>query len=489
MAVRDYSQQGEIWGPSPDLALPKGHVARALDEIIEKMDLDRYNERRRHTPGEAAYDVRGMVKILIYAYSRGITSSREMARQCEENIAFQFLARGHCPDFRTIALFRRNNRDLLRFVFGKTVELAREMGIVRLGLVAIDGVKLTANASPGRKMTKAEIEEELRKLDAYLGEVESSDRCEDGAYGADQRGDELPAEIQQAQLRKEKLEKAYEILRARETAAKREKPENISPEDPEAAWVKNNGKIVRGYNGHVAADAEEQVIVAVKATAEPVDSEQLNPMVREVEKTAGELPKQVVADSGYYTDAAMLEAAKGPTECIVPDSQTAAELNNPKLSESDGAAYHANRFVYNEERDEFTCPQGKTLRLLRNRTRRGEAVKIYRCADCHDCPARAKCTESATGLRSIELRADHASVRKLREKFNTAEFKAIYRRRKAIVEPIFGRWKHNWGIRRLRLRGLAGFSLELHLLAIAHNVAKLFTVQQRRAAVAVAGQC
>ena len=92
MALKDYSQQGELWGPSPDLALPAGHPARAMDEIIETLNLDRCNEKYRHTPGEPAYDVRAMVKILIYAYMRGITSSREMERQCEENIAFQFLA-------------------------------------------------------------------------------------------------------------------------------------------------------------------------------------------------------------------------------------------------------------------------------------------------------------------------------------------------------------------------------------------------------------
>ena len=120
MALRTYSNQGELWGPSPDLALPAGHPARAVDEIIESLNLDRCNRKHRHTPGEPAYDVRGTVKILIYAYMRGITSSREMARQCEENIAFQFLTRGQCPDFRTIARFRRKKRHLLRWVFKKT---------------------------------------------------------------------------------------------------------------------------------------------------------------------------------------------------------------------------------------------------------------------------------------------------------------------------------------------------------------------------------
>src|SRR5512136_465928 len=178
MALQKYSNQGELWGPSPDLALPAGHTARAIDEIIEKLSLDRCNEKYRHTPGEPAYDVRGMVKILIYAYMRGITSSREMAQQCEENIAFQYLTRGHCPDFRTIALFRRKKRHLLRWVFRKTVVLARQMGIARLGLVALDSVKLPADASAGKKMTGAELVEELNQLDQYLREVEAGDQKE-----------------------------------------------------------------------------------------------------------------------------------------------------------------------------------------------------------------------------------------------------------------------------------------------------------------------
>jgi IS5 family transposase len=282
------------------------------------------------------------------------------------------------------------------------------------------------------------------------------------------------------------LETACQILQARQSAAKREPPKDISPEDPEAAWVKNNGKVVRGYSGQVAADAEHQLIVAVKATAEPVDSEQLNPMLQEVEKTAGQAPEQLVADSGYYTDDAILQAAQSQTECIVPDSETAAQFNHPKRAESDIAAYHVSRFTYDEDKDEFTCPQGKRLPFVREGSRRGP-TKIYRCADCHDCPFRTRCTENASGCRSIQVRADHAEVRKIREKCNTDRARAFYKQRKAIIEPIFGRWKHNWGVRRLRLRGLAGFSVELHLLAIAHNVTKLFKFQLGCVPVAAEG--
>lgn len=483
MAVRDYSNQGEMWGPSPDLALPKGHLARAIDEIIERLDVGRCNRRRQHTPGEAAYDVRGMVKILIYAYARGITSSREMARQCEENMAFRFLTRGDCPDFRTISLFRRKRRHLVRWVFKKTVALARQMGMARLGLVAVDSVKLAADASAGKKMTGAELREQLKNLDEYLQKVALSDQKEDTQYGPDQRGDELPPEVQDAQRRKEKLERALEVLEERQAAAKREPAKDVSIVDPEAPWVKKSGKSVRGYSGQVAADSEHQVIVGVKATAQASDNEQLNPMLQEVEKTTGQAPERLVADSGYYSDDAVLEASQSKTDCLVPDSETAAQLNNPKRGESEAAAYHVSRFTYDQAHDEFTCPQGKKLPFVRNHNRRGQVTKVYRCADCQDCPFREQCTDHTSGFRSIEVRLNHAEVRKLREKVQTERGRAIYRKRKAIIEPIFGRWQHNWGVRRLRLRGLNGFSVELHLLAIAHNLTKLIRLEPRLAGV------
>ncbi len=477
MALREYSHQGEMFGPSPDLLLPAGHWARALDDIVEKLGLQRLNRKYEHTPGEPAYDVRVLVKVLIYAYGRGITSSREMARQCEENIAFRYLTRGQCPDFRTISLFRRKKRHLLRWVFKKTVQLARQMGMARLGVVALDSVKLAANANPGKKMTATELTEEVRKLDEYLTQVTAADQNDDRQYGDGQRGDELPADLCGAQERKEKLEKALKTLREQQAAAKREPPQNVSIEDPEARWVKKQGKFIRGYSAQVAADAEHQVIVAVKAAAQATDSEQLNPMLQEVEKTVGQSPAQLVADSGYYTDDAVLEAARSETDCVVPDSETAAGLNRPQRGQSEGGAYHSSRFTYDEARDEFTCPQGKVLTFWRTHCRRGQN-KIYRCRDCGGCPVRKLCTRNARGFRSIEVRADHAEVRKIRERFKSDTVRAVYRKRKAIIEPIFGRWQHNWGIRRLRLRGLAGFSAELHLLAIAHNITKLFKSRQ-----------
>jgi len=471
MALRKYSNQGEMWGLSPDLILAPGHLARALDDMIEKMGLERLNRKYQHTPGEPAYDVRVLVKILIYSYARGITSSREMARQCEENIAFRYLTRGQCPDFRTIALFRRKKRHLLCWIFKKTVRLARQLGMARLGLVGLDSVKFRANADDDKKMTAEEIRQQLQDLDDYLRRSEASDQEEDAQYGCEQRGDELPADLCSAQKRKEKLERALEVLEQKPPPKRGEGREDVSLADPEAVWVKKQGRFMRGYNAQIAADSKHQIIVAVKPTAQNTESDQLIPMVREIESTAGKAAGQLVADSGYYNDEEILKAAKGPTDCYVPDGETAANLNNPKRKEK-LSRYHWSRFEYDEEKDEFVCPEGKRLPFVRNQHRR-VPTRVYRGLDCQNCPARSQCTKNNSGYRHMQVHRDHAEIRKIRQKLQTEQGMDLYKKRRTIIEPIFGRWQHNWGVRRLRLWGLSGFSIEVHLLAIAHNLTKL----------------
>jgi len=169
-----------------------------------------------------------LCKVILYAYSRGITSSQKMGRQCEENLAFRFLTGGQCPDHRT---------HLLRWVFRKTVPVAREMGIAKLGLLAIDSIKIQADGRASRKQTVEELREQLKQWDAYFGKLEETDQKENQQLG-EGRGDELPQKLQQDQRRRDVL-----------------------PADPEAAWVKKQGRIIAGYSGQVAADGESQIIV------------------------------------------------------------------------------------------------------------------------------------------------------------------------------------------------------------------------------------
>ena len=477
MALRPYDRQGELLGPSPDSVLAPDHLARVLDELIECIGVGRLNRRYQHTPGEPAYDVRLLCKVLIYAYARGITSSREMARQCVENLAFRFLTSGQCPDHRTLSRFRRQKRRLLRWVFAQTVRLARGLGLVRLGLVAIDSVKLRADANPSRKRTAEQLQADLGKLEAYLATVENHDQKDDAAHGAAGSGEALPKKLRSLTRRRQQLQHALAKLHADQRPSRASDRAHVRvdviPTDPDAVWVKKQGKIIPGYNCHAAVDAECGVVVAVKPAAEANERDQLNPMIAHVQQTAGAAAQTVVADNGYYSDAAIVHAEDGPSRCLVPDGPSAKQLNAGAAVQPP-SPYHCENFAYDEASDTFTCPQGRKLVVHKEHERRGLPTTVYAGVDCGSCPVRGDCTADQRGIRTIEVHREYRKIRQAHERLRSAEGQRLYGRRKAVVEPVFGQWQHNCGVRRLRLRGLRGCEIELHLLAIGHNAKKFW---------------
>jgi transposase len=480
MALRPYSREGQLWGPSPDAVLPPDHLARVVDELIESLGVERLNRRHEHTAGEAAYDLRLLCKLWIFACARGITSGRELARQCVENLAFRFLSDGQCPDHRTLSGFRRAKRRLLRWVFAQTVVLGRQMGLVRLGLVAIDSVKLQADARAWRKRTAEQLQESLAQLDAYLAEAEAQDQRDDHQFGAEADADALPQKLRSVRRRRQKLARALSQLQtdqnAQRTASKAHVRADVIPTDPDAVWVKKQGRIIAGYNAHAAVDDTCGMVVAVQPTACAQEREALNPMLQRIEQTAGAPAQTALADNGYYTDEAILEAAAGPTRCLVPDGPAARQANRAAPSQP-AHAYHCDRVAYDATADEFTCSQGRKLTVMKKHTRRGLPTTVYKGLDCATCPVRAQCTADRKGARTIEVHRHYATIRKAKEQFHSQEGQALYQKRQVIVEPVFGQWQHNRGVRRLRLRGLSGCDIELHLLAIGHNVKKFWKKQ------------
>lgn len=476
MALREYQRTGELWGPSPDEVLPEGHLARVVDEFVERIGVGRLNRKFEQTAGEPAYDLRLLCKVLIYAYGRGITSSREMARQCEESLGFRYLTCNQMPDHRTLSRFRRKYRRLLRWVFGRTVRLGRKMGLVRLGLIALDSVKLAADAKASSKRTREELREEVRKLDEYLEAVERQDRADDTRYGEDSREDTLPKDLRRAERRRKKLAEALECLekdrREQMAAGKRRIRRDVIPSDPEAVWVKKQGRIIPGYSAEVAAD-ESGMVVAVKATRAQDDREQLAPMIGQIERTAGEPARKLVADNGYYSEAGVVEAEKTSTQVLVPEGRMAGQVNREgEIQQPD--KYHVDAFGYDEQEKSFICPGGQKLEVLKHHKRRGLPTIIYRGTHCGDCAARAECTRDRQGYRTVEVHEQYGIIRRAHERFRSAEGQRLYRKRKTISEPVFGQWQYNRGVRRLRLRRLSGFDIELHLLAIGHNVRKFW---------------
>jgi len=424
--------------PSLDDWLPQDHLARFISETVDQMDLSTLiMAYRANGQGNAAYHPAMMVKVLLYAYCVGIPSSRKIEQALINDVAFRWLGVGNFPDFRTISEFRRKHLKALQGLFPQILLLCKTSGLVKAGVIALDGTKIKANASLSRNRTYEQLSKEetwiKEKVDALLKQAEKTDQKEDRLYG-DKRGDELPEELNSAQKRLAKIREVKEYLeeKARKQAAAkaekikesqtgRKKPgrkpkdpdytvkDKVNVTDPESRIQKTSKGYIQGYNAQAVA-TEDQVIVACDVVNEANDFHQFQPMVEQAEQNLSEVDvsvKTVLADAGY--------------------------CSNDNLE-------------YLESKDEI---EG----LVSTRKER-EMRK----------------TEPASG--NTRRRSDRYKYmdRKLKKPVN----RFIYGFRKWIIEPVFGQMKHCRGLTSFLLRGLEKVQGEFSLWCITHNILKLY---------------
>ncbi|KPJ71227.1 MAG: hypothetical protein AMS14_09315 [Planctomycetes bacterium DG_20] len=352
--------QAFLLPPSLQEWLPAGDLAYFVIDVVDQLDLSavvRYYEVRedgtsKAASGQPAFHPKLMTALVLYAYALGTPSSRQIARLCERDAGYRIVAANQQPDFRTISEFRRIHLKALGALFVQVLHLAREAGLVALGHVALDGTKVKANASKHKAMSYARLVEReaqyQEQVEALLARAEQTDAAEDERYGPDRRGDELPQELQ---FRQKRLERLREAKRTLEEAAKaqaraegkldandrpkppaRGHPPKVPPgtprpkeqynfTDPESHIMKmSHGGFDQAYNCQAAVDGQAQVIVACQATAAPNDKEQLEPLVEQVEANLGERPKEVSADSGYYSEANVRSVRRrGIDDYVCPD--------------------------------------------------------------------------------------------------------------------------------------------------------------------------
>jgi transposase len=291
----------------PSLAdwVPEHHLARFVSDVVDSLDLtafeDTYDEERGYPP----YHPRMMGKVLLYGYCTGVYSSRKMARQLEDSVAFRFLAAGNQPDFRTLSDFRKRHGPALA-------------GLVQMSRVAIDGTKMKANASKHKAMSYGRMQEKDVALRQEVAELvrraEQADQDEDQRDGAEHRGEALPAELAQRETRLQKLAEAKAALEA--DARQRAKAEGKEPDrsppppktqynftDPESKIQKTSDGFIQGYNAQAAVDAHAQIIVAQHVTAAAPDVQQLPAVVAAITARLHRKPKEVLADAGYWSEA------------------------------------------------------------------------------------------------------------------------------------------------------------------------------------------
>lgn len=445
--------------PSLDDWLPEGHLARFVAELVDEvLDLGPILADYTGMRGYPPYDPRLMLRLLIYGYSTGVRSSRAIERKCVDDVGFRWLAADQAPDFRSIARFRRRHLDALAGLFLQSLRLAQRLGMVKMGRVALDGTKLQANASRHKAMSyprllakEEKVEGEVAELEAMvaalLADAEAVDAAEDARYGIDGKDADLPAELNRrekrlarlqaarAQIEAEAAEKArahaedkqrrrqersgdadeQKIAEAGQAAAETARPKpkaQANFTDPESRIMKNGaGAYVQAYNAQAVVDDAHQIITAADVSTCASDALSYTPMLDQSAANTGTQPEQVLVDAGYCSDANL---------------QAATERQ---------AAHGTATFM-------------ATGRLSH---------------DEHVPPApRGRIPAAATPKQRM--------ARKLR----TKPGKAAYRRRKAIVEPVFGQIITCQNGRNLLLRGETGARGEWRLLTACHNLLKIF---------------
>ena len=432
--------------PSLDEWLPADHLARFVADLVdEHLDLSRIHAAYTEGRGAPPYDPRLMVRILLYGYTTGVRSSRKLEAACVDVVAFRWLAAGTAPDYRSIARFRKRHLSALGHLFVQALALCQAAGMVRLGRVALDGTKLRANASRRKAMSYARMSEKekilAQEVTDLLAEAEAIDKAEDAKYGKDRRGDELPEELRRRETRLAAIREAKQALEeeareraraaAEEKAAERGEDEDTTAErvatavenarvrpkaqrnftDPESKIMKtSDGAFHQCFNAQAVVDAAHQVIVAADVTDCAADVGNLIAMTEQTIANTGHAPRQVLADAGYCSEDNLQQGA-------AVGAQTGTE---------------------------FFIATGRAK---------------------HDDPVpvapRGPVPSSATAKQ------------RMARKLATKRGRAVYARRKTIVEPVFGQMATLQNAKQLLLRGLDGARGEWLLLAACHNLRKL----------------
>lgn len=462
---KEYRQeQNFLLPPSLDEFVPEDHEVRIISDVVDTMDLSPLLGKYEGG-GAPAYHPAMMLKVIIYAYSLGIYSSRRIARELKTDTAFMYLSGLQSPDFRTICLFRAEHADVLPHLFVDVVRLCASLGMVGLGHVAIDGTKLRANASERQSTDKAGLEKEMKCLKEQMRQMIRAsaeiDEIEDKQY-PDGDGSEIAEALKEKECRMKKLKEAKEIL-------EREKLNKVNLTDPDSRFMRDGHQLIQpSYNGQIAVDDKEQVIVAAAISQDTTDYLEFRRMLEQVEQNLGTLPQESSADSGYFCYANLEYAEQRGVDAYLPDNLL-SWLDGREESEK---RYDKSNFRYDELGDSYICPEGKVLRKHGKQKRKGKHPAIlYMGESCGECGERAQCTKARA--RTIWHDGRENLLWSMREKLRSLEGKRKYSKRLYTVEPVFGAIMWNRSKMMMSLRGLLKVAGEFLLMCLVHNVKKI----------------
>jgi transposase/IS5 family transposase len=324
----EYSpEQAYLLPPSVREVLGEEHLCFFIHRAVEKLNLEGFVEGYSEE-GHPAYHPSLQVKVWLYAYALGVTSSRRLERRIQEDLAFRYLAGGARPDFWALNEFRKRHKGALNNLFTQVVELARDLGMGKLGHVAIDSTRIAANAASDAVDTEEKLRKERARIRRQIRQWQRQCEEQDPNEGA---GTAVGREAL------EKLEKRLATIPKRLERLKKSGLKKRSRTDEDSRFLRGRRGWMLGYTATVAV-SEDYVIVAQQVSQERADNELLVPMVERVKKECGEPPGQVSADAGFFTQDNVRKMEEQKIDAYLPDSHLAHELNRGQRVRGHGAA-------------------------------------------------------------------------------------------------------------------------------------------------------
>ena len=456
--------------------LPDKHDCYIYSDIFEQLDTSSV-ESQFSFIGQHAYHPKTIVSILIYAYSRGVFSSRQIEQRCNEDLSFMYIAKMGCPNFRVLSDFRKDHHEFFKTYFKQTVQMAIELKLASLGHISLDGSKFKANSSKHKAMSyknlKKQEEALTQEIDDLIKKATQCDQEEDQSY-KEETGYEIPEDLAYKKSRLEKIKSAKEALEAREEALHPGKTiddkKQISFADQDAGIMKSNGGFDYCYNPQISVDADNQIIVGEHISQKANDKQELKPALEEIKKTTGRLPDKASMDNGYLSGDNLKAIEASEIDAYIATNKS-DKKNKESLADSTRRVEKSD-FEYNATDNTFTCPNGQIIKMKRE-DKNGRRIYQADKEKCKHCPFHDRCSQSKTGeARTITGDTNEALRQQMNEKMEQAESKEIYDKRKSIVEPAIGQIK-NTGFRGFSVRGKDKVAGEFSLVCSMHNIKKI----------------
>jgi transposase len=450
----DTVNQTLLFPPSLHDWLPDGHLARFLVDVVSALDLEAIyaSYREKDGRGQSAYAPEMMVRLLLYGYATGVYSSRKIETRTYEDVAFRYLSGDQHPDHATLAEFRKRHLKALGGLFTQALLLCAKAGLVKLGHVAIDGSKIKANASKHKAMsykrmteTEARLEQEIKQL---LRQAEETDATEDAQYGKNRRGDELPDELSRRESRLQKLREAKQALEdeAREKAEheRAEAEKKLAEREEEQ---KRTGKKKRGRKPE-PPDPD---------TARPADKAQRN----FTDPESRIMPDG--ANKGSFVQAYNAQIAVDSAWQVIVAAEVTQETNDKQQLVPMVAQIVTN---LKQKPEKVSADTGYFSEAnVTDKSVKNVDLYVATARGKHADPVEAETGDAPAGATAQE---------QMRHKLRTEAGRAVYKMRKAIVEPVFGQIKERRGFRRFSLRGKQNVGSEWRLVCAVTNLLKLF---------------